>query len=337
MKPLYLSDIPIEETKAPEQAPPPLAWALSADKTEKAAWLSFWLVHPIMGGLNYLTHHALRLLSISQCSRFGALIAPFAKARFSKSLFAKRIETNLKRLRPDLTASRSELDALLSRWWDNIGRVFAEFSIADRHWKSGLIEMSGEEHFHAIKATGQPVVFVSAHVGHWETQGATLAQALDTVMMGIFQPEPNRFTNRLIYNLRRKRGQYCFPPGQTTAFRLRKLLQNNEASPLFYVDEVRDRQIHLPLFGRPLPDRGNAVAATKLAMATGAAILPVFMLRTSGAHYHLHIKPPLEVAASNDRASDIEATIEAINNALEPVVLENIDQWYMLAELRLQG
>jgi KDO2-lipid IV(A) lauroyltransferase len=335
MKPLLLSDIPIEETRPPEPEGPPLSWAFSADRNQKAAWRNFWLAEPVMGGLNYVTHHALRLLSVSGCSRFGAVLAPFARARFAKSNFARRIEKNLRTLCPDRATSDEAMTALLTSWWDNIGRVFAEFSVTNRHFKAGLVEVSGKEHFDAIRSRGQRVIFVSVHVGHWEAQMFALAEAMGTVLTGPFQPEPSRFTNRLVYQLRKRREQFFFPPGRKSAFRLNRLLQEREANALIYVDDVRDRQIYLPLFGRPAPDRGNAVAAIKLAMANDAALIPVYMVRSEGANYHLTLLPPIQPASGNGRAEDIRMTIEAINGALEPVVLEHIDQWYMLAELRL--
>nr|WP_321457770.1 lysophospholipid acyltransferase family protein [uncultured Cohaesibacter sp.] len=335
MKPLQLSDIPFEDTRSPEPEVPPLAWALSKDSKKKAAWRTFWLLHPLMGGMNYLTHHLLRLLPVSGCSHFGAMLAPFAKSRFSSSKFSQRLVNNLKILRPDVSGSETATDQLVSNWWENISRVFAEFSVVERYWRSGEVEISGEEQIKALQAAGQSVIFISVHLGHWEAQGAVLAEALGIEVIGSFEPEPNRFTNRLIYNLRKRRGQYVFPPGQKSVMRLHKLLHNGSTSALFYIDEVRERQIHFPLLGRKTPTRGNAVAAVKLALSSNAVLVPVYMARKGGAHYRINILPPIVPDRNEDREIGIKSSIEKINERIEPVVLENLDQWYMLAELRL--
>ena len=59
------------------------------------------------------------------------------------------------------------------------------------------------------------------------------------------------------------------------------------------------------------------------------------MIRTQGANYQLKFLPPVEQANSGDREADIETTIKRINGMIEPIILEHLDQWYMLAELRL--
>ena len=268
-----LHDIPFEETKSPEPEGPPLSWAFSADGKKRSDWRLFWLLEPIMGGLNYVTHHALRLLPLSACSRFGALLAPLAQARFAKAKFAQRLLKNIKLLRPDRTGSEQGVNELLSSWWTNTGRVFAEFSMTTRHYPDGKIELVGAEHFNTVQAQGKRVIFISVHVGHWEAQMSALRQSLNIEMAAPFQPEPSRFTNRLIHNLRKRRGQYVFPPGRKSGIRLHRLLAANEVCGLFYVDDVRENQIHLPLFGRPAPTKGNAVAAIKLAKATDAALI----------------------------------------------------------------
>nr|WP_319514081.1 lysophospholipid acyltransferase family protein [uncultured Cohaesibacter sp.] len=332
---MALHDIPFKETQSPEPEGPPLSWAVSVEGKKRSVWRQFWLIDPILGGLNYVTHHSLRLMSLSACSHFGALIAPLARARFANANFAQRLLKNVKLLRPDLAASEQGTNELLSNWWTNTGRVFAEFSKTSQHSQDGKIELVGAEHFHTVQAQGKQVIFLSVHVGHWEAQVSALHQTLGVEVTGPFQPEPSRFTNRLIHNLRKRRGQYLFPPGRKSGIRLHRILAANEACGIFYVDDVRDNQVHLPLFGRPAPTKGNAVAAIKLAKATNAELIPVFMIRTQGANYQLKFLPPINQANSGNRKADIETTIKRINSAIEPIILKHIDQWYMLADLRL--
>ena len=102
-----------------------------------------------------------------------------------------------------------------------------------------------------------------------------------------------------------------------------------------FIDEVRDRQIHLPLFGRPAPDKGNAVVAVKLANSSGGTLVPVYLKRTRGARFTLAVLPPIAKAENADKPYPVGATILRFNDIFEPLVLENIEHWYMLSELRL--
>ncbi len=98
---------------------------------------------------------------------------------------------------------------------------------------------------------------------------------------------------------------------------------------------MRDNQVHLPLFGRKPPDKGNAVVAIKLANASGGTLVPLYLTRKKGARFRLHLLPPVPKRPGTDTAYPVPDTILKFNEIFEPLVLKNIREWYMLAELRL--
>lgn len=128
-----LTDIPFAETRTPEPSAPGPG-ALFADSEARQQWLRYWVRDTFQGGANYAGHNALRLLPSGACSRFGAVLAPLARQRNAKRIFAQRIEHNLKALRPDLAADPTAAERALAGWWSNVGRVYAEFSVVDRLW-----------------------------------------------------------------------------------------------------------------------------------------------------------------------------------------------------------
>ncbi|GGB44265.1 hypothetical protein GCM10011316_15350 [Roseibium aquae] len=329
---LRLKDIPFEETRPDEPLPPAFRDLWSKDPEAKHAANLYWNRHFVDGTLNSLTHHALKLLPVDAVSRFGAWASALAYARYENRIFAQRIKRNFGALTLGRWQNPDERQTGLKRWWSNIGRSNAEFSVVNRLWRAGRIEVMGAEHIAAVRAAGRLPMFVSVHLATWEAVFVAIHEGLAGPSIGPFQPEPNRFSNRIVHNLRKARNQYLFPPGQRSAYRLRRLLCEGEATLTIFIDEVRDHQVHFPLFGRPAPERGNAVVAVKLANAANGSLLPVHLARLSDARFRLTICPPIP---RSDMPYDIAGTIEQLNSVFEPEILARIEEWYMMAELRL--
>ncbi|MEJ8474511.1 lysophospholipid acyltransferase family protein [Roseibium algae] len=341
-----LEDIPFSETLPSEpQAPAPAA-LFSKDIEARHAAKLHWIKHPIEGAFNTLFHALLSVLPSNFISAFGSHAADLSRWRHQDRIFAKRISRNLNALCPDLASHKEAAQTALKRWWRNMGRTMAEFSKANHLWPDGNISLKGQENLEAARQLGGPLIFVSVHLGTWEAGFTAVHQDLAPPSIGPFQPEPNRFTNRIVYKLRQKRNQYLFPPGQRTAIRLRKLLTDDTVSLTIFIDEVRDRQVHMPLFGRALPDKGNATVAIKLANVSGGTLVPFYLTRTGGPKFDLVILPPIPPqtaeqmptqaqAPATQKRYGIEPTLSQLNAIFEPVILSEIEQWYMLSELRL--
>lgn len=331
-----LESVPFEETYPGEPPAPPLGDLFSRDPERTNAAFRYWLRHPAEGTVNRVVHELLRLTPCEVTSGIGAVLSPLAYWRYKDRKFARRIADNLKTLTPSLCGTQVRHEASVKSWWRNIGRTVAEFSSVNRLWPEGRITIEGTENLEVARAMGGPLIFVSMHLATWEAIFAAVQQELAPPSIGPFQPEPNRFTNRIVYNSRKRRNQYLFPPGQRSAYRLHRLLTGGGAASMtIFIDEVRDNQIHLPLFGRTPPDKGNAVVAIKLANTSEGTLVPLYLTRENGARFRLHILPPIPKQPAPASSYPVASTILKFNHIFEPLVLENIRQWYMLAELRL--
>ncbi len=333
-KPLSLADVPFGETLQEEPSAPTVRNLFVADAELRRQSARYWLVHPLKGGLGALFTVASRYLPRDFVSNAGARLSRVARRMYRNKPFSKRIAGNYSALTRELSGTRTDAVKGLDRWWANIGRTYAEFGILNTFYKEARIEVEGAEYLDQVHMSGDPVIFCAVHLATWETLTSAL-QALETRdLVSTFEPEQNRFTNRLVHAIRKERHHYAFPPGQKSAFRLHRLMASGNYSACFFVDEVRNKQIHLPLFGRELPTRGNAVAAVKLANKCSATLVPTYLTRTGPARFKLVICPPL-LRERPAASYDVAKSIEALNAVLEPAVLRHIDEWYMLAELRL--
>jgi lauroyl/myristoyl acyltransferase len=332
-KELQLQDIPFSATKAPENAVP-VHWLWKGGPERRAAWRQYWIIDTFAGGINYGFHHLLRLLPVSWSSELGANLSTLARWRYRHQDFAKRIRLGMVRLRPDLATDPLALDLAEAQWWRNTGRVFAEFSRLMDLWYRGRIKIEGSENLATAKAGGTKVVFVSVHVGSWEALAAISKPALGVECVGPYQPEPNRFSNRIIYEMRKRRGQYGFAASARSTGYIRRLCGSGAASGFIMIDEVRDNQTQFPLFGRKVPAVGNVRIAVKLATSIGAVIQPVYMIRERGARFRAVVLPTITPTTGPDRLVAQNQTIRQLDDVFDPIVRANIDSWYMLVELR---
>ena len=333
---LVLDAISFEETRPQEPPAPPLRDLFSGDPERELRARRHWLRHPVEGTVNRIFHEFLRIAPCDVTSGIGAALSPFAYRRYKDRNFARRIARNLKTLAPGLCDTEEHHEASLRSWWRNIGRTIAEFSSVNRLWPEGRIAIEGADNLETARASGEPLIFVSMHLATWEAIFAAVQLEIAPPNIGPFQPEPSRFTNRIVYESRKRRNQYLFPPGQRSAYRLHRLLTGGGAASMtIFIDEVRDNQVHLPLFGRKPPKKGNAVVAVKLANASGGTLVPVYLTREQSARFRLHILPPLLKQPDPETPYPLPGTISALNRIFEPLVLANIRHWYMLAELRL--
>lgn len=338
---LSLADIPFEETR-PAEVPAPRLGALFGKQTEERARARrYWLRENIEGNLNIAVHKLFGVLPNSATTKIGGILGKLAHRRYRERIFARRLAHNMAALASGSPACTEDGGRAVGSWWRNIGSTTAEFAVVNRLWREGCIRIEGEEHLETARAQaealGGPLIFASVHLSTWEAIFAVAHEALAHPNIGPYQPEPSRFTNKIVYNLRKQRNQYLFPPGQKSAYRLRRLLSAGQASLTIFIDEVRDRQVHLPLFGRPPPSKGNVIIAVKLANASNGIILPVYLMREQGTRFRLVFLEALKPERVGGIAYPIQETVLRLNEVFEPLVLANLQHWYMLSELRLPG
>jgi KDO2-lipid IV(A) lauroyltransferase len=93
---------------------------------------------------------------------------------------------------------------------------------------------------------------------------------------------------------------------------------------LVIADEFKSGGVPVEFFGvrSPAP-RGPAT----LALRTGAATVPMFMVRDANDRLTLYIEPEIELVKTGDREQDIAANTELFTRHLEAMIRRYPDQW----------
>ncbi|WP_237153726.1 lysophospholipid acyltransferase family protein [Oryzibacter oryziterrae] len=328
--------IPFSETRAPEPEPVPLA-ALAEGAEGRKRWRAHWIWAPLWGLYAYSLHYGLRLLPPILTPRVGARLGRIAAWHHRKAKFVGRMQRMIQLIHKRSGAGSTPAEAVLPAWFEHTGRALVEFAQVDRFYPRGDVEVVGREHFDAAMALGRPVIITGVHLANWEALIALVFHrdfAPDA--RGVYQPQPNRFENRMVHWVRKRHGGFMLPPGPKTAFRLMSKLKDERGVLLLFIDEVHEKNIQFPLFGRPVPASGNIVNMAKFALATDAILLPAFNVRVKDTSFRLTFLPPVEAERSGSKNENIAVTVRRMNAIYEPIVRDHLEQWYMLAELRMK-
>ena len=310
-------------------------WRARASSPEwRRFFWNHWIVDCFDGGKNFALHYFGRALPIDACSGLGALFGEIAR-RFSirHNPQRRRVGENwalLKKDGSDPARPHRPRDDI----WSHTGRVAMEFSVLDRLWKAGRIEVEGAEHIAAAWATGRPVIIMSVHLAGWETIMPSLIGLGHKVTM-IYQPEGNRFGHRLLVKSRNRCGVTLVPPWRAGALPAFRALKSRKSVLLIHVDEHVRGRVMAPSFGRPLKMDGNVANVARMAAMCDAIVIPVHGLRKKGAYFRVKYSPPLELVRTADADADLAANVALIDRVIEPVILANLEKWYMLFDFRM--
>lgn len=268
-----------------------------------------------------ILHGLLRRLPVGPASAFGGQLAKL-KIRFITPDVAKKARHNLRRHLPG--ARDVEIERMVWRFADNIGRVMAEFAISHRFAETGRIEMLGVEEAGA-KVGQMPTIALCVHLGNWEVVASAL-QVIGVPIASISEVPDDPLHREIAAEARKGFGVNVLTPNQSGARQALSLLRNNGTVAIF-PDELRDGRMMAPLFGRPPHLKGNLAVAAKLARRTGAQIVLGYCERVGGTRFRVHFLPPYMLPPGE---GDPLTDVALLNGLIEPVVLKHLDQWYYL-------
>jgi KDO2-lipid IV(A) lauroyltransferase len=187
-------------------------------------------------------------------------------------------------------------------------------------------QLTGWEHFQAPQARGRGVLLVTVHLGNWEF-GAPLLTERGVKLQVITGPEPQAQLTQMRQAARARWGIETLTLGDNpfAAVEIIRRLDANNSVALLMDRPPAATAARVTLFGRPFD---ASISASELARASGCAVLPVYLPRTSRG-YTAHILPevPYERPALRDRAARLELT-QRIMNAFEPAIRLYLNQWY---------
>jgi KDO2-lipid IV(A) lauroyltransferase len=288
----------------------------------RSAAAAFWLT-----AFFFAAQHAPRLVA--------ALRRPLCRGIFfcSRSIRTGTTANARRVLGPG--AARPEVAAMARRtlgsfylFCCDVGRSFG----LTRDQLTALIDSDeGHSNYLAARAAGKGVIVVTAHMGSFEVGMAALRRVERNAIHVVFKRDPFARFERQRSALRARLGVEEAPvdEGWTVWVRLREALLNDHAVVL-QGDRVMPGQKgeSVPFLGGTLLLPGGPV---KLALATGAPIVPIFSVRMPSGKVKLFIEPPIDASATDgaSRGGSHPALLKWAS-VLERYVKAYPDQWLLL-------
>jgi len=277
--------------------------------------LEYWLVLAVARPLGLLPRGVARLLA-----GVLAFLVYWCLGRL------RRVgERNLELAFPDVPSpKRAEL---LRGVYRHLGWQLVEFCRMERYTAANTrdwIRTEGLEHYLAARARGKGVLVVTGHLGAWEL--SSFCHSLMGYPMGmVIRRLDNRRLDDFVNGIRCMHGNRVlhkddFARGLLTAMRAGEtvgiLMDTNMTPP---------QGVFVEFFGRPAC---TASGLARVALKTGAAVLPGFMLwEAAEGKYVLHFGPELDFVRSGNAEADTLAATQLCARATEEWIRRYPDQW----------
>lgn len=213
----------------------------------------------------------------------------------------------------------------------NAGRTLAELALIQGPQRQQLlagVRIEGFENVDAALAQSgcKGVIAVTAHLGNWELGGMAVAgQGL--ALRVVHRPFGNARVEAMVRSWRESAGLVPLPFRSAAAGALRALRDGQHVLMLIDQDCPRSEAVFSDFFGLPAATRK---APARLALKTGAAVLPVSVERQGREARHVvRIGAPLELVPEG-RPGALEANVAVMNRALEAMIRRSPSQWSWL-------
>jgi len=182
--------------------------------------------------------------------------------------------------------------------------------------------VEGDDRYRAIRGTGRGAIIVTAHMGSFEVGVAALLQHEKRIHV-VFKRDPGRF-ERIRQALRQRLGvvEQAVDEGWGVWVKLRDALRANEVVAI-----QGDRVMPGQKGSRVAFLGGHMLLPTgpvKLAMASGAPIVPVFSVRIPSGKIKLFIEEPIEVG------QDVDEAMGKLAAVIGQYVAKYPEQWLVL-------
>ena len=186
--------------------------------------------------------------------------------------------------------------------------------------------VEGMEHFVAAHNAGKGIVVVTGHIGCWELMPAYFANLGYRVWVVARRMKSERLNSKLTA-MRASVGVKTIDRDENPR-RMLELMRRGEILGVLIDQHTSVAGMYVPFFDRPA---FTPTAVAKIALASGAAIVPMGIYLTRGGRHVVRVLPALPVDALAGASSNKDAAVRAITTecslAVERLIRLDPAQW----------
>lgn len=191
-----------------------------------------------------------------------------------------------------------------------------------------IVSIEGREHLDQALASGKGVIALSAHFGNFTILGAVMAREKYPFYTVIRDPK-SKHVAKIFGKLRASMGQkwIAAQPRRVCLKKMLKCLRNNQIVCLITDENKRRGGVNVDFFGHNSP---TATGPAVLSLRTGAAIVPMFIIRQKDDTHKVIIEPALEFNLTGNQAEDIHHITSIFTERVEFYIKSYPTQWFWL-------
>ncbi len=216
---------------------------------------------------------------------------------------------------------------ILRRLYRHLGWQLAEFSHMRRYTRDNTrkrIRYDGLDHYLNAAGRGHGVFIVTAHLGSWELSSfwhSLMGYPMTMVIRRLDNPRVDRLVNRI----RCLHGNRVVHKDDFARALLSAMRRGDTVGILMDTNMTPPQGVFVPFFGVPAC---TASGLARVALRTGAAVLPGFMLwEPAEKKYVLRFGAEIPLVHSGDDESDTVENTARCTAAIEDAVRRYPDQW----------
>lgn len=218
---------------------------------------------------------------------------------------------------------------VVSSFYDFVHDISQCARMTPQQMRTLVESIQGQEQYRAARALKRGAIFVTAHLGSFEIAVAGL-QPLEQHIHVVYRPDAADLFETLRASQRAKLGVIGenVDEGLAMWMRLRDALAQDHVV-LIQGDRVMPGQsgINMPFCGGHMPMPPGPV---KLAIATGAPIIPVFACWSPARKLRITIEPAITMPAQPQPVNEHHPAMLELARAIEKHVKANPEQWHVL-------
>ena len=188
-----------------------------------------------------------------------------------------------------------------------------------------ITQIEGKEHIEQALSKGKGVIVVATHFGNVDI----LLQLPVVYNIPFVAPTQHIQPERLFQytkSLRQRHGVRLLP-ADGPLMEIYRALRRGEIIGLACDRDIADNRREVEFFGSRawLPD-----GPVRVALRTGAALVPIFGLRLPDNTFVMRIEPALELPQTGDHEADVTAGMEMVLEVVEQYISKHPEQWLLI-------
>jgi KDO2-lipid IV(A) lauroyltransferase len=218
-----------------------------------------------------------------------------------------------------------EKKAVVSKMWNNLGRIFAEMP----YWYMmkqekmlqlfSLPEVLSQQMQNIIQNQATKLIIISGHYGNWELCNHILP-LVSTKCALVYRSLENKYMDCLLKKTRESKGAILVKKDNGGIKNAIKLFYSGYTLGML-VDQRHLKGELIPFFGKDAP---TVILPVKLAQQNKTPIVMINIMRIKGVKYKVEFK---EISLDNDDPIDI---MKNIHHEMEKTIISAPEQWFWI-------